>query len=241
MTSFEVVLAVGEAGELGAHAPLGIVLEILAGLLEHVPAVLPDEIDGALNPEIDGANHRTQISVVLAGGADIGQHQLPHLVDVDIFLLDFDGGDAQALVEDLSCFAAERPGHAAADLRDVADADRESLEFTIDEEGLEKGVFRHMQAAAIRIVVDDNVTFVDRVEWDLLSAGFDQKRHAADHGWAKLRARDHVAFDVGERTGEVEALVENRRVRRLHQQDAHLAAERYHGGVDDVHRHHVHG
>ena len=61
------------------------------------------------------------------------------------------------------------------------------------------------------------------------------KRHAADHGRAELGAGDHVALGVGERAGEVEALVEDRRVGRLHQQDAHLAADRHHGGVEDAH------
>ena len=103
------------------------------------------------------------------------------------------------------------------------------------EERLEEGVLGAVQAAAIGVVVEDDVALLQGLERDLLGAGLDQQRHAADHGRAELGAGDHVALGVGERAGEVEALVEDRRVGRLHQQDAHLAADRHHGGVEDAH------
>ena len=77
------------------------------------------------------------------------------------------------------------------------------------------------------------------VEVDLLRAGLDQQRHAADHRRAEFGAGDHVALGVGERAGEIEPLVEDRRIGRLHQQDAHLAADRDHRRIEDVHHHRI--
>ena len=57
---------------------------------------------------------------------------------------------------------------------------------------------------------------------------------------AEIGDRDHVAARIGEGAAEVQPLVEDRRVGRLHQGDAHLPADRHHGGVHDRHRHHVH-
>ena len=235
----EAVLAVGERGELGAHPALRVVHEVLAGAGEDLAAVFLDDLDDAGDAQVDAADHRPQIAVVLARRAAVGEQQLPDLVDVLARLLDLDRRHAQALVEDLGRLAAEGARHHAADLGDVADADREALELAVDEERLEEGVLGAVQAAAVGIVVEDDVAVLKGLERDLLGAGLDQERHAADHRRAELGAGDHVALGVGERAGEVEALVEDRRVGRLHQKDAHLAADRHHGGIEDLHQHHV--
>ena len=97
-------------------------------------------------------------------------------------------------MEDLGRLAAEGARHHAADLGDVADADREALELAVDEERLEEGVLGAVQAAAVGVVVEDDVALLERVERDLLGAGLDQERHAADHRRAELGAGDHVAL-----------------------------------------------
>ena len=71
-------------------------------------------------------------------------------------------------MEDLGRLAAEGAGHHAADLGDVADADGEAHQLAVDEERLEEGVLGAVQAAAIGIVVEDDVAFLERVERDLL-------------------------------------------------------------------------
>ena len=204
-------------------------------------AVLPHEIGRALDAEVDRADHRPQVAVVLARRADVCEHQLPDLVDIHALLLDLDRGYAQALLKDLGRLAVEGARHVTADLGDMADAHRETQKLAILEEGLEEGVLRAVQAATIRVVVQDDVAVLDRVERDLLGAGLDQQRHAADHRGTEFRAGDHVALGVGERAGKIEALVKDRRIGRLHQQNAHLTADRHHRRIDDVHGHHVHG
>ena len=236
----EGITAIGKVGDLGAHPPLGIVHQVLAGPLEDLLAIFFDQLGRASHAEIDRADHGAQITVILARRAHVGEQQLPDLVDVHSFLLDLDWRHADAFVEDLGRLAGERARHHAADLGDVADAHREAEKLAVDEEWLEEGVLRTVQAAPVGVVVQDDVAVLDRVERDLLGAGLDQERHAADHRRAELGAGDHVALVVGERAGEIEPLVEDRRVGRLHEQDAHLAAERHHRRIDDVHGHHVH-
>ena len=77
-------------------------------------------------------------------------------------------------MEDLGGLAAEGAGHHAADLGDVADADGEAQELAVAEERLEEGVLGAVQAAAIGVVVEDDVALLQRVERDLLGTGLDQ-------------------------------------------------------------------
>ena len=44
---------------------------------------------------------------------------------------------------------------------------------------------------------------------------------------------------IGDRTGEIQALVEDRRVRRLHQNDAHFPADGDHRRIQDTQSHHI--
>jgi hypothetical protein len=72
-------------------------------------------------------------------------------------------------------------GHHAANLGDMADADCESQELTVDEERPEEGVLGAVEPAAIRIVVNDHVALFEGLERDLLGAALDEDVHAADH------------------------------------------------------------
>ena len=101
-------------------------------------------------------------------------------------------------MEDLGRLAAERTRHHAADLGDMADADGKAEQAAVLEERLEEGVLGAVQAAAIGVVVEDDVALLQGLERDLLGAGLDQQGHAADHGRAELGAGDHVALGVGQ-------------------------------------------
>ena len=193
----------------------------------------------ALLAEIDGADHGPHVAIVLARRAGVGQQQLPHLVHIFSGLFYFYRRHPQTLMEDLGGLAAEGAGHHAADLGHMADADGEAHQLALDEEGLEEGVLGAVQAAPIGVVVEDDVARLERVKRDLLGAGLYQERHPTDHGRAELGAGDHVALGVGQGAGKIEALVEDRRVGRLHEENAHLAADRDHGRIDDVHGHEV--
>ena len=190
---------------------------------------------------VDGADEGAEVAVVGARRAVVGEQQLPHLDHVLAALLDLDRGDAHALVEDLGGLAGEAAGDHAAHLRHVADGDGVAHELAPVEHGLDEGVLGRVHAAPVRVVVDDDIAFLDLVVGDLLGRGLQDQRQAADLRGVELGDPDQVAARVAEAAGEVQALVEDGRVGGLHHRDAHLAADGHHRGIDDVHGDHVHG
>ena len=235
----EAVDAVLDGADLRAHAALGVIHQVEHVAAELVLAVLADELGQPALAHVHARDERAQVAVVVAGGADVREQQLPDLLHVLAAALDLDRGHADALVEDLGRLAGEGARHHAADLLQMADGHGEAHELVIDEDRLDQRVLGAVQAAAVGVVVADHVAGLEGLQRDLLDAAAHQQRHAADHRGAVLGLRDHLAFGAREGAGEVQRLVEDRRVRRLHQHDAHLAADRGHGGIDDRHGDHV--
>ena len=59
-------------------------------------------------------------------------------------------------------------------------------------------------------------------------------------GRIELGDTDHIAARTSDSTSEIEGLVEDRRIGRLHQGNSHLPADGNHRLLKDIHRHHVH-
>ena len=188
--------AVGKGAELGPHARLGIIHQVVTGAAEGFLAVLLNDLAAARLAQIDGADQRPEIAVVLARRADVGQHDLPHVIHVFTAALDLDRRHAQALVEDLGGLAGKTAGDRAPGFGDVADRHRVAHQLAIDEDRLEEGVLGGVQPAAVGIVVDDHVALFDRVGGNLGDTGFDEERHAADLRRAEIRHRDHLTLGV---------------------------------------------
>ncbi len=236
----EGVSAVRDPGDLGPHAPLGIIHQRVDMLAEGRGAVLAREVRHAALAEVDGGDQGAEVAVIVAGGADVGQHQPPDVVDVLPRSLDLDRGHAQPLVEHFRSLAREaRRGHAA-DLADMADGDREADHGAFHEDRLEEGVLGRVQPAPVRVVVHQHVALLQLAEGDLLDARAQQQRHAADHGRAEIAGGDQLARRESEAAGEVERLTEDGRIGCPHERHAHVAAHRNQDASDDVQRHHVH-
>ena len=115
--------AVGEDREFSPHPRLGIIHQVAAGAAEGVFAVLLDDFGDARFAQVDRADQRPEVAVVLSRRADIGQHDLPYVVNVLAAALDLDRRHPQALVKDLGGLAGETAGDRAAGLGNVSDGD----------------------------------------------------------------------------------------------------------------------
>ena len=191
--------------------------------------------------QIDGGDKRAQVAVVGARGADVGKQQFPDFDVVLPALFDFDGRDAQTLVENLGRFSTKAAGGRATDFGNVANGDGEAHDLVVDEYGFEEGMFGRVQATAVGVVVDDDVAVLHFGRGNFLQARLHQQWHAADLRGAVIRHGDHVAVHVGNATGKVKRLVEDGRIRGLHQHNAHLATDGHHGRLQNVHGYKVHG
>ena len=235
----EAIDAVLDGSDLRAHTALGVVHQVKHVAAEGALTVFADELLEPALAHVHACNQRAQVAVVVTGGTDIREEQLPHLLHVLAAAHDLDRRYTKSFLEDLGRLARESARHHAADLLQMADRHGEAHELVIDEDRLDQRMLGAVQAAAVGVVVADHVAGLEGVQRDLLDATPHQQGHAADHGRAVFGLRDHLAFRARERAGEVQRLVEDRRIRRLHQDDAHLAADRGHGRIDDRHSDHV--
>ena len=156
------------------------------------------------SPRSVADNQGAEIAHVVAGRAHIREQDAPDVVNVLAGFFDLDRRDAQAFVENLGRLAGEAGRRHASHLADVADRDRKTDQVAVDKYRLEKGMFGRMQAAAIGIVVEDHVTFLEILDGDFVDTGTDQQGHAADHRRTEVAGRDHLAVGERQRAGEIE-------------------------------------
>ena len=176
-------------------------------------------------PQRERAEHRVEIAPGQLRGAVIREHDLPDVHHVVPRLHQPHGREAEALLVDLTGVAGERTRSQAADLGDVPDRRGEPEQLALVEDALEQHVLREVAPAAVGVVVDPDVARAERVGAELLEHPADAEVRGAEHRRVVLGLRDHPAGAVEERADEVEALVEDRGVRRLHHGDPHLAAD----------------
>ena len=174
--------------------------------------------------EVERAHHRAEVAERDPRRAVVGEDDLPDVVDVLAAPLDLHGRQEQALLEDLGRVAGEAAGRLGADLRHVRDVRDEGDELALPEHRLQQHVLGHVAGAAVRVVVQDDVALVERVEPELLDRPLDGELDRADLRGAELGLREHVARRVEDDAREVERLVEDRRVGRRHHRHAHVAA-----------------
>ena len=86
-------------------------------------------------------------------------------------------------------------------------------------------VLGDVRAASIRVVVQDDVAGLERVDAELLERPADDEEARGDLRRTELGLADHVAAPVEEDAREVQPLVEDRREGRARHRHAHLAAD----------------
>ena len=222
---FEAVLAVGDAAYLLPHPALGVVHELLVGLVDEVDAVPVQQVFQALLCNVERPYHGVEVAPSMGRSAVVGEDHLPDIFGILAPAHDFDQRKAQSLLVDLGGGGGERSRRHASDLGDVPDVrnEAEDLSFVVD--GLDHGVLRHVAATAVRVVVNNDVARLEVLQPVLLDGPLDGVEDCPELGWAELRLRDHVAVAVEDHAREVEALVEDGRVGGLHHGDTHLAAD----------------
>ena len=121
----------------------------------------------------------------------------------------------------------------------MADGRGERDEHALVEDRCEHHVLRHVAAAAERVVVEDDVTRLERGGVVLVEDAAHRLDDCAEVGRVKRTLPDHLAVPVEERAGEVARLAEDRGVRAPHHLHAHLGGDADEPVADDAHRNRV--
>ena len=225
----ELVLAVGNLRDLRAHAPLGVVHELLAGADHGVEAVAVQELLQTPFGDRERADHGVKVAPRGARRAVVGEDDLPDVVDVLAAAHDLHRRQPQTLLIDLAGVGGESADCLAADLGEVGDVADEPVQLAAVVHWLDHGVLGQVAAAAVGIVVYHHVAGAEVLRSHLGDRPLHGVEDRPDLGRAELGVGDHLRVAVEHHAGEVQPLVEDRGVGGLHHRQPHLAA-----GVDQV-------
>jgi len=107
----------------------------------------------------------------------------------------------------------------------VPDIGHETEQLVAHKDRLEHHVLRHVAAASIGIVVDNDVSGIEGAEPQLFNRPLDRKVDRPQHRRAELGLGHHLSITVENHAGKVQAFVEDSRIGRADHGNAHLAAD----------------
>ena len=138
----------------------------------------------------------------------------------------FTGGKQQAFLKDLRRVTGKPARRLGSRLGHMGHVGHEAEELALMKDRLQHHVLRHVTGTAIGIVVENNVARLEGLDAELVECPGDGEFDGADLRGAELRLRQHLARGVEDDAGEIERLVEDRRIARLHHRHAHVATGR---------------
>ncbi len=114
--------------------------------------------------QIERGHHRPEIAVGHLRRAVIGEDDLPDILVIDAALLDLHRRQQQPLLEDLGRISGETAWRLGARFGHVGDVGHEREDLALVEDRLEHHVLRHVSGTAIRVVVEHDITRLERIE-----------------------------------------------------------------------------
>jgi hypothetical protein len=192
----EFVDTVGDRRDLGPHPALRVVHQLVRRLLDEPPPVPVEQLQHAALRDPQGADLGVQVAPGAARRAMVGHDQPPELEVVLVALDDLHGRDAQPLLEDLGRVGGERADRLASDLREMTHVGDEAEELALVEDAPHHAVLGDVRAAPIRVVVQDDVPRLERVDAQLLERPADDEEAGRDLRGTELRLPNHVAAPV---------------------------------------------
>ena len=188
----ELVDAVRDGLDLGPHPALGVVHELVRGLLDELAAEAVEQLDHAPLGDPQRADLRVEVAPRVPRRAVVGHDQPPQVHVVDVALDDLDRRDPQALLEDLGGVRGEAADGLAADLGEMADVGHEAEQLALVEDRAHDAVLGDVRAAAVGIVVQDDVAGLERLDAELLDRPAHDEQAGRDLRRAELGLPDHV-------------------------------------------------
>ena len=225
---------VGNGGDGGARQALGIVQQVLGGGQHGVFAEALQQLD------------ETGLAGVVGGqlGVEVAQHQvgrahveadelLQHAVAEVLLEVELEQGDTQALGVDIDG-AGVGPGGAAADVDVVAERGAERHQLVVVEHRREDQDVVQVLAAAVRVVGDEPLAWLDFREIVALGEGLEDQAEGVHVDRAELGLGDDPTLTVEKRGRAVAGLADDGGIGRAHHHLAHLLGHGVEAVADDV-------
>ena len=150
---FPVIGPIRDSADKRPHLVFGQIEQFRHTGHDHISAVFLQQTDQVALANRDRGKLSAHIAGLKPAGADIGQNKIHHIAPLDPAVSYFQRRDAQTLGINLFGFGVIAGRHRAADIGDVALADRPEHEFVLVEDRLIHAAVNNMRAAPGRVVV----------------------------------------------------------------------------------------
>ncbi len=236
---FGEILSVRKLGDLRAHAPLGVVVQLGGRGGEGFQIVALAQLAHAPFRRFQRADHGVKIAPGVARGAVVGEDDAPDIFHMLAPAHDLGGRKPQPFLIDIGRIGGERPGRLAADLGHMPDVAGKAEEHIVHEERAHHHVLRQVAPAPVAVVVDQHIAGMQRVEAFFIDGPLHRVRDRAHHRRGVVLLGNQIAVAVQEHRAEIEPFVEDRRIRRLQHHQRHLGRDVGERVMDDVQRYRI--
>ena len=222
----ELVGAVGQAPDAGAHAACDRVDDGLAAAFDLIGAPAPEQFLQAAQPEAVAGDLRVVVAAPLMRHAHVEQDQLQDVVDDLAAGYDPDRRNTQAFLVDLGHAASHTARCHAAYVRMVRDVGDEKNKLAVAEHWRKDRHVGQVRAAPDkRIVGDEHVAGANTVAAEAFEHDFDQAQHGGQVQRQALALHHDTAGGIEDRRAVVVAFLDVGRVGAFHDRGVHLVAD----------------
>ena len=205
---YEVPLALGERGYLGAGQGLGGVEDVGHVRLHLLEAVFLDEAKQVALAEANGGQQGLHVAEHLVGHADVFLEDAPDCPVELALLIELERREDEALLVNLGVVAGVAPGDAPADVGLMSDATTPAHEDVVHENGLEQEYVGQVAGALVGVVVGEYVAGLHVVAEGVHDA-LEGRGHAAEMRRQGEALGHLLALGVEQRGGEVHAVLDD--------------------------------
>ena len=166
----------------------------------------------------------------------VGEDDAPGILDIIAPVEQLDRGEPQPFLVDVRGVRGKGSRGLATNFGDMPDIPCEPEEMIAEEHWSHHHVLREMTATPVAVIVDEHVSRMEVVDPLFLHGPFHRVGNGSHHRWGVVLLGNQVAVAIEENRGEIETLIEDRRVGRLQHDQRHLGGNVGQGVVDDVER-----
>ena len=226
------VFAVGDLGDFPPEHLLGIGHPVLAGLLDDAQPIALDQVEVAPLGELAGRDHRLDVALVGRRRAHVLQDVAPEPVLPHAFHRELHGTVDVAFGVDIDRVDVD-PRIGAADVEQVGGRAREPHNFVPVVDRHDDRAVGRVGGAIIRVVVEDDVAFVD-VPVEQLDDVLHDARHRAHEHRRRFRFRQHEAVAIEDAGAEIFGFADDRRIGHAVEHARHLLSDGGKRAADDA-------
>ncbi len=214
-----------------AHVAIGHVEELADAGIDLGDAVFLDHAEEIAFADLTGADQGVEVALLVAARAHVGENEIDHVGARLAAVPNLDRRNAQALGVDFRRVRIVAGGDGAADIGQMTLADGPVAQLALVEDRLVHAHVDGVAAAEGRIVVQDQVAFMDVVA-EIARHRLHRRNERTEMNGNVLPLQDHLRHMIEQSRRIIVRQIEDARSRGLLQRQRHLALRRLENAAD---------